>query len=589
MNLNQNPENEELENLKTKTTTALTFGYITTLLFFIAFLGLKYFLQIHIYNELYLLVLGWFTYSYLVQRILKKRRIKLKLVKRICFINYIIGLLFLTGAFHYIGGILWIGAIFFILSIHYASILSTPKEGLIITIIAFTCYSSIVLLEYFGLIPYMVLFELTPYLYKDSQYVITTILVVGLVFFSIFLTGKNFSQKLEQRSAELAQAKKELGWTDKLEKEIKLQTQELEKSKDKLSILYNISRVISSTLKLDNILKVILDFSVKISGANRGSVMLLDEKENIFFIKAAYNLSEKIIGEVTFAKDENTIGWVVKNKKHLYIKDLEKDKRFSKKEEIDYKLKQLLMVPIIIEGEVKGVINLDNNTSFTTDIINLLKSFSEQAAVAINNARLYQKIQDSYFEIVKALAQAIEAKDPYTHGHSARVMEYAVLIAQKLGLPEEEIESLRYAAILHDIGKIGVRGIVLNNPNGLTDEEYDEIKKHPLVGEDIIKPIELLQPIRPLIRHHHEWYNGKGYPDGLSGKNIPLGARILVIADAYDAMKFDRPYRKALTEETIIQEFKRGSGIQFEPKIVDIFLEILKQTCHERHHIFLNN
>ncbi len=154
-------------------------------------------------------------------------------------------------------------------------------------------------------------------------------------------------------------------------------------------------------------------------------------------------------------------------------------------------------------------------------------------------------------------------------------------IAQKLGLPEEEIETLRYAAIMHDIGKIGVRGIVLNNPNGLTGEEFDEIKKHPLVGEAIIKPIELLQPIRPLIRHHHEWYNGKGYPDGLSGDVIPLGARILIVADAYDAMISDRPYRKALTKETAIRELKRGNGIQFEPKLVEIFLEILKQTCWE--------
>ncbi|GAI24202.1 unnamed protein product, partial [marine sediment metagenome] len=299
------------------------------------------------------------------------------------------------------------------------------------------------------------------------------------------------------------------------------------------------------TLELDNILKVILDFSVKISNANRGSVMLFNEKKNIFSIKAAYNLSKKIIREVTFAKDESTIGWVVKNKNSLYIKDLEKDKRFSKKGNINYNIQQLLIIPIIIEGEVKGIMNLDNNTSFTTDTINLLESLSEQAAVAINNAHLYHKIQDSYFEIVKALAQAMEAKDPYTHGHSARVMEYAVQIAQKLGLPEEKIESLRYASILHDIGKIGVRGIILNNPNGLTGEEYDEIKKHPLVGEGIIKPIELLQPIRPLIRHHHEWYNGKGYPDGLSGENIPLSARILAVADAYDAMKSDRPYRKA--------------------------------------------
>ncbi|GAH06384.1 unnamed protein product, partial [marine sediment metagenome] len=232
---------------------------------------------------------------------------------------------------------------------------------------------------------------------------------------------------------------------------------------------------------------------------------------------------------------------------------------------IDYNIKQLLIVPIIIGNKVIGVINLDN-VFYIKDIINLLESFSEQAAVAINNARLYQKIQDSYFEIVKALAQAIEVKDPYTHGHSERVMQYTVLIAQKLGLPEEEKESLKYATILHDIGKIGVRGIVLNNPNGLTGEEYDEIKEHPLVGEDIIKPIELLQPIRPLIRHHHEWYNGKGYPDGLSGENIPLGARILAVADAYDAMKSDRPYRKALTEETAIQELRQGSGTQFEPK-----------------------
>jgi len=376
--------------------------------------------------------------------------------------------------------------------------------------------------------------------------------VIGLVFLSIFITTKDFAQMLKQKNDELAQAHKKLEEWSK--------------------------RVISSTLKLDNILKVILDFSVKISGANRGSVMLLDEKKSIFSIKAAYNLSEKVIREVTFAKDENTIGWVVKNKKTLYIENLEQDKRFPKKEEVDYKVTQLLMVPIIIEGEVKGVINLDNSTSFTTDTISLLKSFSEQAAVAINNAHLYKKIQDSYFEIVKALAQAIEAKDPYTHGHSARVMEYTVQIAQKLGLPEEEIESLRYAAILHDIGKIGVRGIILNNPNSLTSKEYDEIKQHPLVGEGIIQPIELLQPIKPLIRHHHEWYNGKGYPDGLSGKDIPLGARILAVADAYDAMKFDRPYRKALTEETAIQELKGGNGTQFDPKIVEVFLELLKQS-----------
>ena len=575
INLNQNPETEELNNSKAKITTSLTFSCITLLIFFITALGLKYFLQIPIHNKIYFLILGWFTYNYLFLYIFKKRRINLKIIKRLYFIKYIVDLLFMTGIFYYIGGILWIGAIFFTFTILYSSILSTPKEGLIITLFAFTCYSSIVLLEYFGLIPYIVFFKLSPYLYKDSQYVITTTLAVGLIFFSIFLTGKSFAQGLKQRSAELVQAKKKLEWSNKLEKEVKLRTNELKKSKDQLSILYQISRSISSTLELDNILKVILDFSVKISGANRGSVMLFNEKKNIFSIKAAYNLSEKIIREITFAKDENTIGWVVKNKKPLYIKDLEQDKRFSKKETVDYKIKQLLMVPIIIENEVKGVISLDN-ASFTTDIINLLMSFSEQVAVAINNARLYQKIQDSYFEIVKALAQAIEAKDPYTHGHSERVMQYSLIIAKKFNLSKEEKESLRYAAILHDIGKIGVRGIILNNPGGLTVSEYDEVKKHTIIGENIIRPIELLRTIRPLIRNHHEWYNGKGYPDGLSKEDIPLGSRILAVADAYDAMKSDRPYRKAFTEEIVIQELKRGSGSQFDPKIVEIFLGILK-------------
>ena len=547
-------------------------------------MGLKHLFRVPIYSEIYYLILGWFICNYLNQYILKKVKISLKLIERIDFFHHIAALLFITGIFYYTGSIMWIGAIFYIFTILYASILYNFKVGITITFTAFTLFASIVLLEYFNLIPFKAIFPNSPYLYQNPQYVLTTVLSIGLVFLSVFTTAKDFAQILKKKNSQLNQTKKELEeLSNNLESKVKLRTDELKKSKDQLAILYQISQAISSTLDIKDILKMILKFSVKISGANRGSVMLLDEKKNIFSIKAAYNLSEKMIREITFTKDENTIGWVVKNKKPLYIRNLEKDKRFSKKEAINYKIIQLLMVPIIIDGEVKGVINLDNfgKIKFSKNTINLLKSFSEQAAVALHNAQLYQKNQDSYFEIVKALAQAIEAKDPYTHGHSARVMEYAVQIAQKLGLPEEEIKSLKYAAILHDIGKIGVRGYILNNPNGLTIEEYDEVKKHPAIGENIIQPIELLQPIRPLIRHHHEWYNGKGYPDGLSGENIPLGARILTVADAYDAMKSDRPYRKALSEEKAIQELKHGSGRQFDPQIVEVFLEILKQNLSE--------
>jgi HD-GYP domain-containing protein (c-di-GMP phosphodiesterase class II) len=544
--------------------------------FFITAFILNYLFQIYLHMEILFLLFGWAAYSYLARYFIKKREISLKTLKSFNFIHYIIGLSFMTAIFYYIGGALWIGAIFYIFIILYASVFSNSKEGIIITFIAFISYSLVVLLEYFNLIPYKGLFKLTPYFYQDSQYIVTTILLVGVVFALIFIIGRNFAQILKEKNEELDQNKKKLEeFSNELEEKVRFRTLELKKSKDQLSVLYQISRTISSTLKLDDILQTILDFSIKISGAGRGSIMLLDKKKRIFFIKIPYNKSEKNIDKITFAENENTIGWVVKNKKFLYIEDLENDKHFSKIKIIRRQIKQLLIIPIIVEDKVTGVINLEN-TSLVPDTIDLLRSFSEGAAVAINNARLYQRIQDSYFEITKALAQAIEAKDPYTHGHSARVVEYAGLIAQKLDLQEEEKELLKYAAMLHDIGKIGVKGIVLNNPNNLTGEEYDEIKKHPLVGEGIIQPIELLHPIRPLIRHHHEWYNGKGYPDGLSGENIPLGARIIAIADAYDAMKSDRPYRKALTEETTIRELKRGSGTQFDSKIVGLFSEILK-------------
>ena len=483
----------------------------------------------------------------------------------------------MTTIFYYIGGAFWIGAIFYVFIILYASFLSTPKEGFVITLITFTSYAFIVLLEYLNLLPHKGLFEITPSLYQNRQYIIATILLTGVAFALIFITGKNFARILRAKNEELNQNKKILEeFNDKLEEKVRHRTLGLKNSKDQLSVLYQISRTINSTLKLDDILQTILDFSIKISGADRGSIMLLDKKKHIFFIKIPYDKSEKNIDKIIFTENENTIGWVVKNKKPLYIEDLESDKYFTKIKIIHRQIKQLFIIPIIVEGNVIGVINLEN-TSLTSETIELLKSFSEGAAVAINNAHLYQKIQESYFEIVKALAQAIEAKDPYTHGHSARVVEYATLIAQKLNLQEEEKEQLKYAAMLHDIGKIGVSGLILNAPRILTNEEYDEIKKHPSIGENIIQHVTLLQPIKLLIRYHHEWYNGKGYPDGLSGENIPLGARILAVADVYDAMKSDRPYRKALTEETAIQELRRGNGTQFDPKIVEIFLEILEQ------------
>lgn len=235
MELNKNPENEELENIKSRLITDFTYSSIILLIFFIVALILKYFFHIAVYNEIYFLILGWFTYNYLNLYIFKKRRISLKTIKKIDFFHHITALLFVTGIFYYTGSILWIGAVFYIFIILFASILSPPKESLIITFIASVFYSLTVLLIYLDIIPYKEFFTFASSLYQNSQYVITTTLVMVVVFFSIFSTGKNFAQALIQKNIELTQTKKKLEeLSNKLEGKVRLRTLELKKVNEDL-------------------------------------------------------------------------------------------------------------------------------------------------------------------------------------------------------------------------------------------------------------------------------------------------------------------------------------------------------------------
>ena len=534
--------------------------------------------QANVQTEIYLFLSGWLIYSIITQTILQKRKVNDSFLKTIEITNYFLFLLLTTVIFYYSGSMLWIGPTFFIFIIFYTSILTQPIESALITFFSFVFCALVIFLEYSGYIPHKGFYKSSALLYNDNQLIYATLALLGIQYIFFFITGKYFAKNIQEKNSELLDIRMELEkWNINLEEKVKLRTHELQKSKNQLSKLYHVSRTISSTLKLDDILQTILDFSIEISRASRGSIMLLDNEKHIFFIKIPFNKYEKNIDKIIFEENKNTIGWVVKNKKPLYIKDLENDKQFSKIKMISRKIKQLLIIPIIIGNKVEGVINLEN-THVDLEIINLLKSFSEGAAVAINNAQLYQKIQDSYFEIIKALAHAIEAKDPYTHGHSLRVMQYALSIAEKIDLSNEEKEALKFAAVLHDIGKIGIGELVLNNKNKLNHKQYNEMKKHPIIGQNIIRPIELLKPIQPLIRNHHERFDGNGYPDGLSGKDIPLGSRILAIVDAYDAMKSDRPYRKSLSEGKATQELIKGSGNQFDPDLVKIFLKTIKKN-----------
>lgn len=201
--------------------------------------------------------------------------------------------------------------------------------------------------------------------------------------------------------------------------------------------------------------------------------------------------------------------------------------------------------------------------------------------LARRSFELYTKMRKVYLDTIRALAAAIDAKDPYTKGHSERVAETSVALAQELNLSGRDIENIEYTALLHDIGKIGIADNILGKKSSLTNKEFAIIKEHTIMGAKIIEPVDFLKDSYEAIYHHHERHNGKGYPDGIKSEDIPILARIIAVADAYDAMGSDRPYRKKLNKDKILRELKDQSGKQFDPEVVKAFISVLKREREE--------
>jgi HD-GYP domain-containing protein (c-di-GMP phosphodiesterase class II) len=206
----------------------------------------------------------------------------------------------------------------------------------------------------------------------------------------------------------------------------------------------------------------------------------------------------------------------------------------------------------------------------------LLSLVGSRAAAAIENARLYEDLRATFQQTIEGLAQAIDKMDRYTAGHSERVATYAMYLAMRLGLSPEQVEIVRQSALMHDIGKLGCV-LNLNKPGKLSQDEYEAFKKHPGYGRDILEPIKFLHPLIPGVHLHHERWDGRGYPLGLKGPDVPLMARIIAIADTYDAMTSDRAYRRALPHEVAVTEIERCSGTQFDPEVANVFNEGLDQ------------
>jgi len=237
--------------------------------------------------------------------------------------------------------------------------------------------------------------------------------------------------------------------------------------------------------------------------------------------------------------------------------------------------------PLFSASSAFGALALTSGSiesSFSTDEVEFLKTLASHVAVAARNAQLYRSLEISYLDTVAALAAAVDAKDAYTRGHSERVMRNAVHLAREVGLDRREVEMVRYSALLHDVGKIGLPTHILSTKEKLTEEEFNLVKQHPTIGYEIVKPISFLRPALDGIRYHHERWDGRGYPDGLAEEKIPFMARLLTLADTWDAMAHDRFYRRARSTEEIVREFQECSGTQFDPSLVPVAIEVLPQV-----------
>jgi len=245
--------------------------------------------------------------------------------------------------------------------------------------------------------------------------------------------------------------------------------------------------------------------------------------------------------------------------------------------------RNFIAAPVILMRGLSGIIVAADkeNADFKDADVQTLLHIGNQAAVAVENTHLRQKLQNAYLGTVSVLADAMEAKDPYTQGHCEMVSRYARRIGRRLDLGEQELSIVGYAALLHDIGKIGVSDGILNKPGALLPAERDLVRSHVRIGHDLIRHVPALTVVADAVLHHHEWYDGTGYPDGLQGDQIPIAARIVGVVDSYGAMVTRRSYKEAFGEDYARAELRRCAGSQFDPQIVETFLQVLADPTSE--------
>ncbi len=364
------------------------------------------------------------------------------------------------------------------------------------------------------------------------------------------------------------------GWMGKLS--------QIEQKVERLALLSQLGQILNSTLDHKEIRRRATEAATQLMKAETGSLLLVDEGKRQLYFEVALGDREEDIKTIPLNFGEGIAGWVAHNGRPLIVNSPKKDPRFFKgvDERTEFKTRNIICVPIRVKEKIIGVleaVNKQEKGGFNKDDLSVFVSLADQVAIALDNSRLYQELEEMFFQTADSLADAIEKRDPYTGGHTQRVTRYSLAIAKYLRLKPLERKWLKVAAVLHDIGKVGIEDRILRKPERLSPEEFETIRNHCSIGVEILEHVRQLRESIPGVKSHHEQLDGTGYPDGLKGDEIPVLARIVAVADTFDAMTTDRPYRKAMEKEAAVKELKRCSGTQFDEKAVEAFLQAYRK------------
>ncbi len=352
---------------------------------------------------------------------------------------------------------------------------------------------------------------------------------------------------------------------------------------ESLRSFHDISKAINSSLDIDEVVKLILDKTSILMTTDKVLILLLDRENRVLSIYRSLGFDEEELKVRSFRDVRLFDHCIVQRGKVLGIEDVIQEKDYRELSNAMPVLLNMFFAPLEIKGNVLGLLGvLDNKEAVSEIKLEVFCALGSQAAVAIENASLYKRLRDAFLHTAESLAAAIDSRDPYTGGHTRRVEYYSVRLADNLNLSKQEKEELRLAAIVHDIGKIGIDDAILRKGGALSEEEDLMMKSHPEIGARIMGFVKEMRNIIPGVRYHHERFDGKGYPEGLKGEEIPLYARIISIADAYDALTTDRPYKKGVDKDAALEEIEKDKGSRFDPFIVDTFYKIMKMERKDR-------